>query len=217
MEHTAADLAANPLWNLPKDDPNCINGSCLAYIYGWFDEQERYSNDYYPQYAEWTVYFYCATIIVFATVYSFRRLNDGGGGQRLKEKLLAYWRTVMYRRISGPLGESVDLSFGQLTLLSMATIFIAILPFYQGYFLRSMFRFGSPPLSVRCAMLISALLPISIALAGKVNLVSILTGISYAKLNIWHRYVTFAMYALAVVHLVCYLATKSQQTILITR
>lgn len=198
----AESLAHNPLWNLSRTDPRCINSSCLAYWYGWFDDQERYSNNEFPLYSEWAVYFYCTTIFVFAILYASRRLNDGREGTRLREKLLACWRSFIYRRISGRLGEAVDLSFGQLTLLSIATIFIAILPFFQGYFFRSLFRYGSPPLSVRCAMLISALLPICLALAGKVNLVSLLTGISYAKLNIWHRYVALVIYSLATIHLV---------------
>jgi Ferric reductase like transmembrane component len=198
----ADDLANNPLWNLSRTDPRCINASCLAYIYGWLDDQERYNNDEFTLFAEWAVYFYCATIFVFAILYASRRLGDGRGGTQLKEKLLAYWRSIIYRRISGRLGNSVDLSFGQLTLLSIATIFIAILPFFQGYYFRSLFRYGSPPLSVRCAMLISALLPICLALAGKVNVVSLLTGISYAKLNIWHRFVAFIIFALATIHLV---------------
>jgi Ferric reductase like transmembrane component len=208
----ASDLALNPLWNLSRTDPNCINASCLAYIYGWLQDQDRYNNNEFTLYAEWAVYFYCATIFVFALLYCFRRLGDGRGGTRLREKALACWRSFIYRRISGPLGESVDISFGQLTLLIISTIFIAILPFFQGYYFRALFRYGSPPLSVRCAFLISALLPILIALAGKVNLVSLLTGISYAKLNIWHRYVAFVIFGLATIHLVRGTRPESQMT-----
>jgi hypothetical protein len=200
----ASDLVMNPLWNLSRTDPNCINASCLAYIQGWFEDQNRYSNNNFPLYAEWAVYFYCVTIFIFSALYLSRRLGDKGSGQQVKEKAVAYWRMYFYRRISGRLGDSVDLSFGQLTILLIATVFLIVLPFYQGYFLRSLFRYGSPPLSVRCAMLIMALLPICIALVGKVNLVTLLTGISYAKLNIWHRYVAFMIFALSTIHLVSY-------------
>jgi ferric reductase like protein len=198
----ASDLVLNPLWNLSRTDPNCINASCLAYIQGWFEDQERYNSNLFPRYAQWAVYFYCVTIFIFSTLYLFRRLGDRDSGQQLKEKSMAYWRMLFYRRMTGRLGDSVDLSFGQLTILSIATIFLIILPFYQGYYFRALFRYGSPPLSVRCAMLIMALLPICIALVGKVNIVTLLTGISYAKLNIWHRYIAFMVYALATIHLV---------------
>ncbi|KAF2668069.1 hypothetical protein BT63DRAFT_441574 [Microthyrium microscopicum] len=197
-----ANLSGNPLWDLSENDPRCINVSCLAYILGYLDDQDRYSNDNYPLYAYWTTYFYCATVALFAIVYVNRRLRDGGAGSRFKEQAKAYWRMWIYRRITGKLGEQMDMSLGQLTIFIIATIFILVLPFAQGYFLRAYFRFGSPPLSVRCAMLISGLLPICIALAGKVNIVSCLTGISYAKLNVWHRYIALMIYILTIIHLV---------------
>jgi Ferric reductase like transmembrane component len=203
MDGLVANLSLNPLWNLPGDDPRCVNTSCLAFIIGYDEDQERYSNNNFPFYAKWAVYFYCATILVFTFVYVNRLLTDRGKGTRLKQQFLAYWRMFIYRRLAGKVGEHVDISFGQLAIFSIATIFIAILPFFQGYYLRQLFRYGSPPLSVRCAFLISALLPVCLALAGKVNIISILTGISYAKLNIWHRYVAYVIYCLTIVHLVC--------------
>jgi hypothetical protein len=194
---------SNPLWTLPRDDPRCSNSSCQAFITGYQADQSRYSDSRYPAYAEWTTYFYCATIALFAILYLQRRLcNRVRNGSRLKERGLAYWRMATYRRIEGWLGRHVQESWGQLALLAAASVFAATLPFAQGYFLRRLFRYGSPPLSVRCAMLISALLPIMVALAGKVNVVSLLTGISYARLNVWHRYVAFVVYALVIVHLV---------------
>jgi hypothetical protein len=169
---------------------------------GFLDDQYAYNNSNFPRYALWVVYFYVTTICIFTALYIHRILKDQGRKRRLLDNLLAYWRRFSYRRVSGKLGEHFDMSYGLLSLLIIATIFIAILPFYQGYFFRELFRFGSPPLSVRCAMLISALLPICVALAGKVNIVTLLTGISYAKLNIFHRYVAYMIYALAIVHTV---------------
>ena len=96
----------------------------------------------------------------------------------------------------------MDLSYGILILLASATAFLCVLPFYQGFLLREQFRYGSPPLSVRCAMIISALTPIMMLLAGKMNLVTILTGISYAKLNVWHRFIGYAIFVLAIIHTV---------------
>jgi hypothetical protein len=199
----SANLSSNPSWNLPRDDPRCVDSLCLAFNTGFQEDQQRYSNNLFPFYATWAVYFYSATILLFAFVYVNRLLADGGKGTRLWQQTLACWRMFTYRRLGGKAGELVDISYGQLAIFIIATIFIAILPFFQGYFFRQLFRYGSPPLSVRCAFLISALLPICIALAGKVNIVSILTGISYAKLNIWHRYVAYVIYCLTIVHLVC--------------
>jgi hypothetical protein len=179
-----------------------MNASCFEFIYGYLEDQYTYSSLIFPLYAKWAVYFYTATLIIFFLLYVHKRLDDRHRRTGLRYSCLAYWRMLNYKRVSGRLGNAVDLSYGQLTLFSIATIFIAILPFFQGYFFRDLFRYGSPPVSVRCAMLISALLPMCIALAGKVNIISLLTGISYAKLNIWHRFVAYIIFALAIVHMV---------------
>lgn len=202
MEHRFANLSASPLWKLPITDPRCNNASCFQFIFGYLEDQARYSNYNFPLYAQWTVAFYSTTLLTFCVRHLYQRFNDQSHRTGLRERVVAYWRMMNYQRATGWFGDRIDVSFGQLVLLSVATIFITILPFFQGYFLRDMFRFGSPPLSVRCAMLISALLPMCLALAGKVNIVSVLTGISYAKLNIWHRYVAYVIYTLSVVHLV---------------
>jgi hypothetical protein len=197
-----SNLSSNPLWDLPITDLRCSNASCYAFIYGYLQDQIEYSNYKYPFYAKWIVYFYSATLGIFFLVHLYRRFSEKRR-EKTKERIVAYWRTLNYRRVSGRVGDHVDLSYGQLILFIIASIFIAILPFFQGYYFRDLFKFGSPPLSVRCAMLISALLPMCLALAGKVNIISLLTGMSYAKLNVWHRYVAYVIYSLAVVHLVC--------------
>lgn len=203
MSNYLANQSSNTFWNLSRTDPRCVNASCFQFVYGYFEDQSRYSDYNFPPYARWPVFFYTATIFCFFLWHIYRQVDDQNHRTRLNERAVAYWRILNYRRLSGPLGRVLDLSYGQLTLLTVATVFITILPFFQGYFLRDMFRYGSPPLSVRCAMLISALLPLCLALAGKVNIVSLLTGISYAKLNLWHRYVAYIIYALSIVHLVC--------------
>lgn len=205
MHRFATNLSSNPLWNLPITDPRCKNASCFEFIYGYIEDQTRYSNYNFPLYAQWTVFFYVATILLFFTLHLYQCINNQDDRTNIKQRVVAYWRLISYRRVSGVLGGYLDLSYGQVMLVGIATIFIAILPFFQGYYLRELFRFGSPPLSVRCAMLISALLPLCLALAGKVNIVSLLTGISYAKLNFWHRYVAYMIFALAITHTVSHM------------
>jgi hypothetical protein len=199
---TLHSLNDSPLWHLPESDPRCNNVSCMAYLLGYMKEQQIYSNDRYPGYAYYTTYFYCATIAVFSIVYINERLHDGGAGTRFKERAIAAWRWWTYRRISGKLGTHMDISFGQLALFATTTVFIALIAFMHGHYLRDYFKYGSPPISVRSAVIMSAILPICIALTGKVNIISVLTGISYTKLNVWHRYLAFMIFALTIVHLV---------------
>jgi hypothetical protein len=192
----------NPFWHLPLSDPKCMNASCEAFIIGFNDSQLRYSNTLFLNYGFWTVYFYAALVGIFTFIHFKHRIADLNNKKHLREKAVGIWRSFTYRRLYGWLGDQLDVSYGILVLLAAATIFLSVMPFYAGFYLREEFRFGSPPLSVRCAMVISALTPIMIALAGKMNMITLLTGVSYAKLNIWHRFVGYAVFALAIVHTV---------------
>ncbi|KAF2401509.1 hypothetical protein EJ06DRAFT_529619 [Trichodelitschia bisporula] len=202
MADYAGDQSENTLWNLPIEDPRCMNRSCKAFIIGWNDSQNAYSNTFFESYGEWAVWFYAVLIGLFMIIHFRHRLNDFHRRSNLQHRLVGYWRSFTYRRLSGKLGDSLDISYGVLLLMAAATIYISILPFFQGKYLRSEFRYGSPPLSVRCAMLMSGLTPVCIALAGKVNVVTFLTGISYAKLNIWHRFVAYILFCLSIIHAV---------------
>jgi len=51
-------------------------------------------------------------------------------------------------------------------------------------------------------MIISALTPLTVALAGKINIITWITGVGYAKLNVYHRYVSYLIFCLATVHVV---------------
>lgn len=197
------DQTSSPLWNLPISDPRCMNASCHEFVVGYNASQQRYPNTRYLDIGLWTVFFWAAMICMFTMLHVRHRVTDMRWARSLNQRLLGCWRSVTYRRLYGRLGEHLDLSYGILALLGAATIFLAILPFYQGFLLREKFRYGSPPLSVRCAMIISALTPMMLLLAGKMNLITLLTGISYAKLNVWHRFIGYAIFVLAIVHTVC--------------
>ena len=180
-----------------------MNASCQAFVAGYNASQERYSNAQFLEFGLWTVFFWISLVGIFILMHVRHRVTDMRWGRTIHERCLGCWRYVTYRRLSSKLGEHLDLSYGILVLLALATIFLSVLPFYQGFLLREKFRYGSPPVSVRCAMIISALTPIMMLLAGKMNLITILTGISYAKLNVWHRFIGYAIFALAIVHTVC--------------
>lgn len=50
-----------------------------------------------------------------------------------------------------------------------------------------------------------ALMPIIVALAGKIDPVTILTGISHEKLNVYHRYASFMCLFLGIVQTVSFI------------
>ncbi|TID21393.1 metalloreductase transmembrane component [Venturia nashicola] len=195
----------NPFWGLPLSDRRCMNASCEAFVIGYNKSQARYPNSEFLHYGLWTVYFWAAIILIFSYLHLRHRLADLNKTKRVLERLQALWRSFTYQRLTGSLGEQVDISYGLICLLALATAFLCVMPFYQGFYLREQFRFGSPPLSVRCAILMSALTPPLMMLAGKMNILTLLTGVSYAKLNIWHRFVGYAIFCLSIVHTVPHL------------
>jgi hypothetical protein len=166
-DHATINQMNHSYWNLSITDPRCMNSSCRAFVIGYNASQSRYSNDLYLNFGLWTVFFYCALVAIFTSLHVRHRILDVRWVRSMHYRSQGCWRFITYRRLHGRLGEHLDLSYGILTLLAAATVFLSVLPFYQGFFLREEFRFGSPPLSVRCAMMAAGLTPILMLLAGK--------------------------------------------------
>ncbi|KAF8244418.1 hypothetical protein K440DRAFT_14090 [Wilcoxina mikolae CBS 423.85] len=81
------------------------------------------------------------------------------------------------------------------TLLFLLILAFAVRPYY-----RYNMDFGAPPLAIRTGLMAFACIPILVALAGKANLVTLLTGISHEKLNVVHRWVAWMSFGLSLVH-----------------
>ncbi len=201
-------------------DPRCSNISCRAFREGFAEDERRTPLLGQLEYGKWTVWFYSFWILVFAAIYVSRLLHDRlrrlkklpGRRPSLKEKAIAVTRFCAYRRPNNHVTRSIGLrqiSYGTLVLLSFSTVFFAILPWPQQRYLRAYSRFGAPPLSVRCALIMSALTPLTVALAGKVNVITWITGVSYTKLNVYHRYISYVIFCLGTVHTVSHLLLSS--------
>ncbi|KAL0937088.1 ferric reductase transmembrane [Colletotrichum truncatum] len=59
---------------------------------------------------------------------------------------------------------------------------------------------NSPPIATRAGYLALACMPFLFVLGAKSNPISTLTGISHEKLNVWHNWVAWAMFVLALIH-----------------
>jgi hypothetical protein len=194
-------------------DPRCSNDTCRAFREGFADDERKTQLLGMLSYGKWTVWFYSIWILLFTAIHVSYLLHDRlrclkkSTGQRpsLKDKTIAFIRFWTYRRPNNHYTTRMGLrqiSYGTLTLLTVSTVFFTVLPWPQQQYLRTHLKFGSPPLSVRCALIISALTPLTVALAGKVNVITWITGVGYAKLNVYHRYVSYVIFCLATVHVV---------------
>ncbi|KAJ5604927.1 hypothetical protein N7510_010081 [Penicillium lagena] len=59
---------------------------------------------------------------------------------------------------------------------------------------------GSPPIATRAGWMALALLPFVLALSAKANMISALTGVPHEKLQVFHHWVSYAMFVLALIH-----------------
>lgn len=202
--------------NLPLTDPRCNNDGCTAYYAAHNLSQATVS--FYKQfdYGHWLAWYYAAFILMASLVYlttlylnahsTPRNPSVKGQKPTRVDKLQAYRRWITYRRLRGRLTDSLGLpSLGILIflLVGVAVLFamaFAIRPYYrerQGY--------GSPPLSIRTGLMAASLTPLLIALGGKVNLITMLTGIGYEKLNVIHRWVGWMIFGLSLAHTIPFL------------
>ncbi|ETN45831.1 uncharacterized protein HMPREF1541_00012 [Cyphellophora europaea CBS 101466] len=79
---------------------------------------------------------------------------------------------------------------GLLIFFGLNILYCCILTFAVRPYYRQHCGYGYPPLDVRTGLMAVALTPWIIALSGKANIVSLLTGIGYEKLNIVHRWMS---------------------------
>lgn len=84
--------------------------------------------------------------------------------------------------------------------------------FAERPYYRTHLGYGSPPLGVRTGMMAVALTPPIFALPGKVNPVTYITGISHEKLNVLHRYISYLMFILAIIHTVPFIVAPLQDS-----
>lgn len=59
---------------------------------------------------------------------------------------------------------------------------------------------NSPPLATRTGWMALACMPFILLLSAKANMITALTGIPHEKLNVWHNWVSWAMFVLALIH-----------------
>ena len=205
-------MTPNPaIANLPLSDPRCNSEACIAFYAGENASQAAVSWKFQAEYARWTTWYYLALIFLFMTVYAYhwwiertpRFASKSPTKRSSLEAITAFIRSVSYRRFSGRIADAFGLpSCGSILVIVGTTTLAAVAMFAVRPYYRERDGYGSPPLAIRSGMMSLALTPIVVALAGKFNVVTLLTGIGHEKLNTMHRYLAWICFALAVAHTV---------------
>jgi len=188
------------LTGVPLSDPRCNSAKCPAYAAARNASRAAISRDSQIEYGIYTTYFYCAIVAVFTVVYLERRMvyhhhEAARPKATLRQRAEAVLRWAIYRHI-----PVVNMSVGVLALLLLFLVFSLATAFAQRPYYRERIGFGSPPLAVRTGMMSGVLTPVILGLGGKWNLISLLTGCSYERLNVFHRYVSLLAFILALLH-----------------
>ena len=196
--------------NLPLSDPGCNSSDCTAFALAINISQTvtPFAGQFdYGHYATW---YYLAILVLFIVFAKAQRYLDHRSSSRtseqvekpsLAQKCKALGRSVAYRRVKGRTWAFLELPpFGVLTLLLLTVVFFAILTFAARPYYRHHEAYGSPPIAIRTGALAFACTPILIALGGKANVITLLTGISHEKLNVLHRWIGYIILVLSLVH-----------------
>jgi Ferric reductase like transmembrane component len=195
--------------HLSLSDPRCNNDSCVAFQAAHNASQAQVSYIWQDEYGRWTTWYYLTLIFLFMLPYFHHLWNDRRSrpsvSQRpsIADRAVAVWRMISYRRYSGHIADALGMpSMGLQIFLLGAILFATVATFAVRPYYRCDRGYGSPPLAVRTGLMAVALMPIIVALSGKVNIVTILTGIGYEMLNVIHRLLSYICFALSVVHTV---------------
>ena len=195
--------------NLPLSNPACNTSECIA-----FDAASNQSQLVTPwagqfEYGHWTTWYYLAIIFVLMLWRALSVWNDRTRHEHNPrntaptawQKGLAAGRYLSYRRFRGSWSDVLGLpSLGVLALLLTTVLYLSLLTFVARPYYRIHEGYGSPPIAIRTGLMAFACTPILIALAGKANVVTLLTGVSHEKLNVIHRWVGWITLVLSLVH-----------------
>ncbi|KAI0179551.1 ferric reductase like transmembrane component-domain-containing protein [Hypoxylon sp. FL1284] len=211
MDMGMGDGSPDDVANLPLSDPRCDSDACAAFKAAHELSQATVSYDHQYEYGHYTTWYYLAAIAIAMLVYA-HRLNRNrlarkqppvAGKSTIAHKVLALCRMVNYRHFKGRVADYLGPpSIGSLVFIIITSLFLLLPSFLVHPYYRGRRGYGSPPLAVRTGLMAQACTPIIVALAGKVNFVTMLTGISHEKLNVFHRWVSYMCLFLAIVHTV---------------
>ncbi|OTB00853.1 hypothetical protein M426DRAFT_323967 [Hypoxylon sp. CI-4A] len=205
------DASSGNVTNLPLSDPRCNSDSCDAFKVAHQASQAAVSYDHQYDYGHYTTWYYLAAIGVAMVFYLYRldknrraRQNAPSSRERTSlHRVLAFVRMINYRHLKGRVADYFAFpSLGSLVFIAATSLFLLLMTFLVHPYYRGRRGYGSPPLAVRTGLMAQALTPIIVALAGKVNFITMLTGISHEKLNIFHRWVSYMALFLSIVHTV---------------
>lgn len=165
-----------------------------------------------PKYAKYTVYFGVVVVFIAMVKNLWYRVKDRRYGENHQtygsifssfwDVITSYCRFFGYKQLPLSLCKIFGLppSVGSFLFMAASAFYLFCYCFIPHFWYRGCGGFGSPPLAVRAGVMATALTPFVYLLSGKCNMISLLTGISYEKLNSIHQFVGLAALVLSIIH-----------------
>ncbi|KAK6455909.1 ferric reductase transmembrane component 7 [Scheffersomyces xylosifermentans] len=173
------------------------------------------------EYGKYTVYFGVAVIFLAFVKhlwyryrdYSYKKTQSSQYLVPFVDVLVSYSRYLGYKQIPQRLSyfTSLPASLGSTIFMFVSSMYLLCYCLVPHFWYRPCTGFGSPPLAIRSGIMATALTPFVYVLAGKSNMITFLTGISYEKLNQHHQYVGLAAFVLAIIHTVPFIYSNLRE------
>lgn len=190
----------SPTENLTLSNPLCNSDACYAFYEAHQLSQKEVSWYHQFDYGHYISYY----LVVILSLFTFSHYlppapRRASSTVSLRQRSLALIRWITYQR------TAFTPSFGISILLALFILYTLLLTFLVRPYYRQHRGYGSPPLAIRAGLMSVALIPWTVALAGKANFISFLTGIGHERLNVLHRWLAWVCAGLAVVHTIPFL------------
>ncbi|KAK8153757.1 ferric reductase like transmembrane component-domain-containing protein [Phyllosticta citrichinensis] len=215
------DMGCDPsVWLLPIEDLRCIKAlECCRAFYAATNESQAavpWASQF--KYGHWTVWYWITILGLMTAWHLWNAITDrlssrpasstasstSSGATKVGtlDRIKAVGRFCSYRCLSKHERYScITLpDAGMFVFLAATVVFLLVIVFAEKPYYRLHYGFGSPPLAIRCGLIAFGLLPITVALAGKANFVTLLTGISHERLNVVHQWVGWMMFVVSCTH-----------------
>lgn len=163
----------------------------------WYEADHRFALP--------TIAFFLVGIILFSMIYVLSMIYSRKSVWSAKSaRVVAVNRYLGNRSFrihalnwnSAPLGVLILGAIGAVFFFAMT---LGPHPYYWPN-TRELSYGNSPPIATRTGWMSLACMPFVFATSPKSNLITALTGVPHEKLQVFHRWISYAMYALALVH-----------------
>jgi hypothetical protein len=204
-----------PWFDLPVSLDMDRTYMCMSNDTGVCELQEGYWVFWYEadrRYGLTTVAFFMTAIILFglvnlASVFLPRSISRSNF---VAQRLVAPFRWLSYRRwrisiLNWNTAPAGILLLGAVGIIFFMSLTLGPMPYYWPNWNDAtdaiQDAYGSSmPIATRSGWMAIGCLPFVILTAGKSNLITLTTGVSYDKLQVFHRWISYAMFVLALIH-----------------